>query len=167
MAHVYSKADGLIAADLIHCGLDHMTAAGALFGSDPSHFDSAGYLAHIGVELLLKGWLLEAAGRFDGIHSVQKLFRQLQQDHGAPTMSERQEELLKMLDDYEALRYPNLNKPTEVGNDDWPEIEALVGTLCRSMPQSVQEALGKVVAGRKAGRVLMRRPINGRDEPDA
>lgn len=72
---IFTTADGLLPVDLAHCGLDHLTAAQRLFNSDPSHYDSAGYLAHIGVELLLKGWLLETTGRFEAIHNLGEIGR--------------------------------------------------------------------------------------------
>lgn len=58
MARKFTVEDGLVPVDLLHCGLDHLAASKALFKLSPAGFDSAGYLAHIGVELLLKAWLL-------------------------------------------------------------------------------------------------------------
>ena len=157
MARMFSTADGLVPADFAHCALDHVTAAHALFETNPSHYDSAGYLAHIGVELLLKSWLLQAAGQFAGIHNLQLLYKELVANHGAPALDQAQLEVLATLDQYEQLRYPNPKQPTEVGDEDWPRIEALVGFICRAMPQQVPEALEQVVPGHKAGRVLMRK----------
>ena len=118
MPRNFTRADGLVPADLVHCGLDHMTAALVLFDTDPSHYDSAGYLAHIGVELLLKGWLLEAAGSFRGSHKLGPLYRELVESHGAPRLSSDAGAMLEKLDSYEVLRYPNRDQPTEVGNED-------------------------------------------------
>ncbi len=157
MARTFSTADGLVPVDFAHCGLDHITAARALFETDPSHYDSAGYLAHIGVELLLKCWLLQVAGQFEGIHNLQLLYEQLAAKHGAPKLDESQTEVLTMLDQYEQLRYPNPKQPTEIGDEDWPKIERFVAFLCREMPQEIEKALEQVVPGRKAGRVLMKK----------
>ena len=77
MARVFSVSEGFAPVDFVHFGLDHTTAAGALFETSPSHFDSAGYLAHIGVELLLKGWLLQELGQFEGIHNLKALYARL------------------------------------------------------------------------------------------
>lgn len=147
--------DGLVPADFVHCGLDHVTAARLLFDSDPSHFDSAGYLAHIGVELLLKAWLLQVNGQFDGVHSLRELYSQLEGKCGATKLESPQIAILNVLDQYEQLRYPNPKHPTEVGEDDWPQIESLVGFICRAMPLEIAEMLEGIVPGRKAGRVLM------------
>lgn len=162
MARTFSVAkDGLVACDFLHSGLDHMTGAQLLFeGDDPGHFDSAGYLAHIGVELLLKAWLLEVAGEFDGIHNLEALYDLLMKKHGAAVLDNEQQQTLKMLDQFEQLRYPNPKQPTEIGDEDLPHIEALVGHICRAMPQSIPEALEKISPGRKGGRVLMRKKID-------
>jgi HEPN domain-containing protein len=161
MARVFTaEKDGLVAADFLHAGLDHRTAAKLLFESDdPSHFDSAGYLAHMAVELLLKAWLLEVAGEFEGIHNLQALYDVLQKKHGVAPLDDEQQQVLKMLDQFEQLRYPNPKQPTEIGDEDLLRTEVLVGHLCRSMPKAISEALEKVEPGRKGGRVLMRKKI--------
>jgi len=159
MVRTFYKADGLDPVDFAHCGLDHMTAARLLFDSDPSHFDSAGYLAHIGVELLLKAWLLQVSGQFDGIHILSELYKQLESKCRAPKLKASQVDIMNVLDQYEQLRYPNPKQPTEVGDDDWPQIEDLVGFICRAMPQEIPDALERVASDRKAGRVLMLKKI--------
>ena len=161
MARTFTAADGLIPGDLIHCGLDHLTAARLLFGSEPGHFDAAGYLAHIGVELLLKGWLLETTHQFRDTHQLSNLYVQLVSEAGAPPLDTNQSALLAVLDQYAALRYPNRKQPTGIGNENWPEIEALIGHLLRSMPKSIEEAIAQIDPVKKAGRVLMKKPIDG------
>ena len=153
----FTTADGLLPVDLVHCGLDHITSAQVLFNSDPSHYDSAGYLAHIGVELLFKGWLLETTGRFEGIHNLCALHRQLVNSVGAPALDDQSFAALRLLDEYESLRYPNRKHPTEVGQGHWSVIEALVGAFCRSLPMSIERELNAVEFGHKAGRVLMKK----------
>ena len=161
MPRTFSRDDGLVPVDLVHCGLDHITAALALFDTDPSHYDSAGYLAHIGVELLLKGWLLEVAESFSATHDLSELYKELEENYGAPALSKDAAVTLETLDSYGELRYPNLNWPIEVGNDDRAGIDALVGEICSPMPQSIEEALEKVEPFTKAGRVLMKKPMDG------
>jgi HEPN domain-containing protein len=152
--------DGLIPSDFLHSGLDHMTAAKHLFDSNPSHYDSGGYLAHIAVELLIKAWLLEVSGEFVGIHNLEKLYAQLVDKHDAQALNEEHQAILKMLDQFEQLRYPNRKDPVEIGDTDFPHIDALVGYLCRSMPEAIPKALeqrGEPV--RKGGRILMKKKI--------
>jgi HEPN domain-containing protein len=152
-----ARSDGLVPCDLLHSGLDQMTAAKALFDTDPSHYDSAGYLAHLGVELIVKSWLLELEGEFEGIHNLQSLFQRLVDKHGVEALSAEHQATLKLLDQFDHLRYPNRNEPVEIGDDDYPRIEALVGHLCRSMPQSIPDSMEKLEYGHKGGRVLMKK----------
>lgn len=161
MARIFSVAkDGLVACDFLHSGLDHVTGSKLLFNSDdPGHLDSAGYLAHIGVELLLKAWLLEVAGEFEGIHNLEALYELLIRKYKAAPLNGEQQEVLRMLDQFEQLRYPNPKQPTEIGDDALPHIEALVEQIYYSMPSSIPDALEEIAPGRKGGRVLMRKRI--------
>jgi HEPN domain-containing protein len=164
MAKKFTKTDGLEPADIVHCALDHLSAAQFLFESNPIHFDSAGYLAHLGVEMLIKAWLLESVGEFEGIHNLQRLYSTLIEHRETEILGGIKLEILQKLDKYEQLRYPNLNTPTEVGDDDWQNITALVGHLCRSMPPEIYKDLTEInknesMPVRKAGRILMRKKI--------
>src|SRR5690348_14248406 len=150
MPRKFTAADGLIPGDLVHCGLDHLTAARLLFRSEPGHFDAAGYLTHIGVELLLKGWLLDSVGSFRDSHNLEALYDRLESECGATPLTEKHKELLAVLNQYAELRYPNRRKPTEIGDGNWPEIEALVGHLCRSMPKTLEQALEGIDPTKKA-----------------
>ena len=167
MVRTYTKNDGLIPADLVHCGLDHLTASKLLFGTGPHLFDSAGYLAHLAIEMLLKGWLLEVNGAYEGTHSLKRLHSELVGSSTATPLDSDLEMMLRKLDGYEQLRYPNLVSPTEVGDDDWFQINQLAGEICRSMPESIVEELEKINAGdshmpvTKAGRVLMKKKKEG------
>ena len=153
---IFSVAkDGLIPSDFLHSGLDHMTAAKLLFDSNPSHYDSGGYLAHIAVELLIKAWLLEIAGEFEGIHNLENHYAQLVENHIVPALDKEHQATLKMLDQFEQLRYPNRKNPVEIGDADFPRIDALVSHLCRSMPESIPKALEQGEHVRKGGRILM------------
>lgn len=160
MAREFSAKDGLVPVDLLHCGLDHLDAAKALFASNPIHYDSAGYLSHIGVELLIKAWLLQVTKSFEGIHNCKALYERLAEKCGTDKLTDEQAAIVGVLDGYESLRYPNRNKPTEVGDESWARVEALVGHICRAMPKELVAELEKVRAGTKAGRVLMRRKID-------
>ena len=152
---IFSIKDGHVPSDFLHSAVDHLTAAQALFETNPSHYDSAGYIAHIGVELLLKAWLLELAGEFKGVHKLEALYSVLAVKHGAPQLTHEQTALVQTLDRFEQLRYPNRKQPTEIGDAHWAEIEVFVGFICRSMPEAMPAALGKADFGRKGGRVLV------------
>lgn len=157
MKRIFTTADGLVAVDLVRCGIDHLFAAKLLFDSSPKYFDAAGYLVHIGVELLLKGWLLESIGQFKGTHSLNKLYQRLVAEANAPSLSNAQCTLVNLLDEYSKLRYPDENNPAEIGNGNWGEIQTFVEHLCCAMPNSLTDALAKISPLTKGGRVLMKR----------
>ena len=162
---IFAKQDGVEAGDLLHCGEDHLSAAEALFSTSPSFYDSAGYLAHMGIELLLKGWLLEAAGEFPGIHRLSELWDTLVRSHGAPALTEDESKLLTKLDQFETLRYPNRKAPTEVGSDDWEMVDAFSKKLRGLMPESIETPVPADNLVRKSGRVLMKKKIESAGEP--
>ena len=156
-ARKFTSEDGVEAGDLLHCGEDHLSAAGYLFAASPSFYDSAGYLAHIGIELLLKSWLLEVAGEFPGTHSLSRLWSTLMNGHGAPALTDDESRLLTKLDQFETLRYPNRNALTEVGTEDWEMIDAFWKKVRGWIPQSIGVPKGADKLVRKSGRVLMKK----------
>jgi hypothetical protein len=52
---MYTVADGVSVPDLLHFGLDHISAAQTLLKSNARHFDSAGYLTHLGFGTFIEG----------------------------------------------------------------------------------------------------------------
>lgn len=159
MARTFTAADGVTPEDLVHSALDHINASEALAKASPSFLDSAGYLAHMAVELVLKAWLLHSSGSFKGIHTTHALYRELNEKHGAPELDKAQSQLLDILDKYEELRYPNRKSPVEVGNEELEQSAGLVDFLCELLPDALQESVAKLDATAKGGRVLMRRKI--------
>lgn len=157
MVKTYTQDDGICTADMIHSAVDHLTAAKVLFSTDAGHYDSAGYIAHIGIELLLKGWIFEVSGKFTGTHNLRALHEVLVKSHGAAELSGEDKDLLKTLDQFESLRYPNRNDPTDVGSEDWDKTEVFAGALCKAMPASVQEKLSMIEPYTKGGRALMQK----------
>lgn len=157
----FTANDGLVPEDLIHSALDHLGASTMLAKASPIYLDSAGYLAHMAVELVLKAWLLHSAQSFKGIHSLAELYKVLIENHGAPPLDKEQSQLLETLDTYEELRYPNRNAPTEVGDEELEQVSPLIEFLCRKLPQSLQEAIAKMDEVAKGWRVLMRKKIDG------
>jgi HEPN domain-containing protein len=154
---IFTSADGLAPAELVQSGLHHITAALALLDTHPRYYDSAGYLAHLGIELLLKGWLLEVSGRFGETHKLKRLHQELVQHHGVQPLDADHSALLHKLNTFETLRYPNQNSPTEIGNGDSDAIKALARSLYEAVPLTLLEALHKIESGKKAGRVPMRK----------
>lgn len=159
----YKQEERYEPSDLIQSGLDHMNAAEELFNSSPSFFDSAGYLAHMGFELLLKAWLLESLGRFPGIHSLTNLVEQLKDEGINIDFSDDENDILKIVDSYEELRYPNPNHGIEVGNDDWERIDRLLDKIWEQMPETFDEYVEAIDLINKNGRVLMKKRKSNRN----
>ncbi len=159
MVRTLTLGDGLIPVDLLHSGICHIEASKLIFKANPYFYDSAGYLAHMSAELLLKAWLLQEAQKFKAIHNLSELYQELVDAHGAMPLSAEHERVLGLLDVYEQLRYPNRDKPTEVGDGDWPAIEAFIHYLYSCLPSSLHDALDQVKPFEKDGRELMRRRI--------
>jgi hypothetical protein len=87
---VFTQEQGYRPIDLLHAATDHLFAANVLFSSSdfflavgmldvdfeaPRCLDSAGYLSHLGLELLLKAFLLLVTGSFRDDHSLANLLR--------------------------------------------------------------------------------------------
>jgi len=159
MVRMYSQKDGLNPLELLHGALDHLSASKSLFKGSPSHYDSAGYLAHLGLELTLKSWLLTVRGEFDGIHELHSLHAKLVSSGTAESLSSEDADTMTLLDEYSELRYPNLNQPVEVGTQQQAQVELLMDTLWAQIPASLSEAVHSMDPLQKGGRVLMKKKI--------
>lgn len=71
---VFTNAD-YRAAELLQAGIDHLDAAAALSTGSHRYLDSAGYICHMGIELMLKAWVLHSTGRFGRTHPLKPAFR--------------------------------------------------------------------------------------------
>ena len=155
----YTAADGVLVEDLLHYGIDHISTAEHLFKQSASYYDGAGYLSHMGIELLLKAWLLHLNGRFPQTHKLVELLAQIKKV--VPTLEFTKDggRTIAYLELYEQLRYPNQNFPIEVGSDQWPAIHSLRNELWRQMPLELQKVANGINPLRKGGRVLMEKKI--------
>lgn len=129
----YSTSDGYQARDLVHYGVDHIKAAKVLFEKEASLFDSGGYLAHLGLELLLKAWLLEVSSEFPKTHSLVALVNKLNERQKQIVLSEEDKTLLRLIDEYGELRYPT---PT---NQRRPGTRIPLGVRCLSPAEPFKE----------------------------
>jgi HEPN domain-containing protein len=161
----YSESDGINAVDMLHCAIDHLCASECLFESSPSHYDSAGYIAHLGIEMILKSILMHRDGSFPGIHSIQRLYDELRNKNYVTELPSELQLVMTTLDEYETLRYPNLNNPVEIGTEDLLHLKRLANFLNSQLPVSLVSALeqpnqqdsnSQIV---KSGRVLMRKKV--------
>ena len=142
---VYKATDDYTVEDLLHFGYGHVDTARTLFGDDPAFLDSAGYLAHLGVELVLKAWHLAWFGRFDKEHDLIKLFMALKKKDGSLDIGADNEKFLTELNKFYLLRYPRRkNGPVEVGSDQLEHLEALLEALWKTIPKELVETYENV-----------------------
>jgi HEPN domain-containing protein len=106
MPRNFTAAAGYTQLDLLQFARDHLFAAEKLFGLGVRTLDSAGYLAQLGIELLLKALLLGATGAFRDEQSILKLCCKVK--HVVPSFKipEPYSDVLPLLDRYYELRYP-------------------------------------------------------------
>ena len=134
----FSAKDGYTTTELIKYARDHWAAARVLFEANPLYFDSAGHLAHLSIELLLKAHLLHKTDRFPAEHSLIKLYRQMREENPAfEPVNNEQEKTLRDLNRFSSIRYPGPDKPMEIGTDDKEPIHDLFGALFVRFPQEL------------------------------
>jgi len=156
MSKSFVKDKDMTPNDIVVYGLDHIDAGFKLFG-DPTHFDSGGYLIHIGYECILKGWWLELNGSFIEGHDLIKITENIPLFNYKSLPSDIQK-TIDLVNSYKFLRYPNHQSPTEVGTEDLEPIQDLVSLTLKLMPSKLYERKsGQVVT--KGKRVLMKKKI--------
>lgn len=147
--------------DLLLAGICHLSAAKVLLDGDDSYpyfYDSAGYLAHLGLELMLKAWLLQDKGEFTGTHSLECLMEIINKSECNLTLDCPQKTTLVDLSSFEKLRYPNQKNPIEIGDEDIEKINSLAETILSQLPEELMKKYDQLPFGKKSGRVLMARP---------
>lgn len=157
MARIFTK-DDYQAENLLQAGIDHLGAVEVLLKENPSFFDSAGYLAHMGLELILKSWLLYEKGQFEGIHPLQELIKEIVEHDCRVSFSRREMQTLKFLSRFEKLRYPNRKSPIEIGAEDIEQIDELADAIWQQLPDGLIKSFENLEKFKKGGRVLMVRP---------
>jgi HEPN domain-containing protein len=145
--------------DLLYFGIDHLRAAKFLYDASPSFYDSAGYLSHLGVELLLKAWFLDISGEHPKTHSLMTLWNKLISSGQDLSLQGKNIQWIQELDNHYSLRYPPEPKPIETGSDDWDKTEKLFLELCFHMPEPLQEKIQRLDYTKKGYRILMKKKI--------
>ncbi len=156
----FFRSDGYLERDLIEAGLDHLVSGRCLFEKHPRCYDSAGYLCHLGIELLLKSLLLYKSNEFPAEHSLECLVK-LIADVGPPiSLNTNELKTVRLLDKFKELRYPIPYNPVEIGDEDWNPIQKLAFQIIRQLPEEFQLYCSSVDQNLKGGRILMERPRN-------
>jgi HEPN domain-containing protein len=156
---MFSRSDGYTERDLLQSATDHLASARRLFEGGPRCFDSAGYLSHLGIELILKAFLLHRNGEFPDEHSLKALARRL-----APLVEPLHDDTITLLDRFNELRYPlppqkRVENYGEIGDEDWGGVHVLMMELLTLLPSDLRRAYDEINDNEKSGRVLMQKPI--------
>lgn len=150
--NIYSYEDGYSYIDLYQYGIDNLNSADVLFKYGPEYFDSAGYLCHLGFELILKSLCLYSNRYFEGEHDLKNIVKLVDK---IITFDKQKKRVLNVINTYKELRYPNRNNPTEVGIDDLPSIHMLKAYIIDNIPTNMKKELEKLSVLNKGNRVLM------------
>jgi len=151
-----TRDQGFTEISLLQYGLDCLEAAEDLFfGKKSGSIDPAGYLAQLGIELLLKAWHLHLFDEFEKEHGINKLYSDLTAKNNKLSLDDIHQKYLKRLSKFYDLRYPNINKPIRVGHDDWEKIQNLLYAIGDKMPESLHNEIKKIDPTEKGGRVLL------------
>ena len=153
----FTRQDGFSELELLHSAADHLGSAKVLFDRSPRCFDSAGYLCHLGIELVLKAMLLNKCNEFCNEHSLVKLVDFIEKQNVQLNYGRNHEDTIRVLDGFYELRYPRTVDPIEIGDDDWERIENLFEFLVLMLPKKIQKELKKMSHSSKGNRILMRR----------
>lgn len=156
MNNIFKESDGFNIKDLLKCALDHLRSAHLLFDRSPICFDSAGYLAHLGLELILKTILLNNTGEFMGIHDLKRLYKMALKS-GAIELEKEELNILIKVNQFYNLRYVNPQKPVEIGDEDWKAIDGTAHSLLSNIPEDIVSTLYPGDTFEKGGRILMRK----------
>ncbi len=158
MAKTYRREDGFLTSDLLHYGRDHLASAKALFDRSYQAFDSAGYLSHLGVELLLKALLLDLEGEFPNEHDLWKLVRRVRIMNTGFLTDPEDATILTLINSFSSLRYPIPEGGQTIGDEHWSQIERLCSAIVAEMPARLQHEIQDADPTTKGGRILMSRP---------
>jgi len=156
MSHDFRRTDGYEPGAFLEAARDHMRSSLVLFDASPYCYDSAGYLAHLAVELLMKALLLELTGSFPREHSVRRLGKRLE-TLGA-TFHPNAGRIPELLDEFNELRYPRPAPEVEIGDDDRDPIVQMYNSLWAAVPVDIRPTTPTSRFVTKGTRVLMRRP---------
>lgn len=151
----FKRRDGFSEDELLHSAIDHLASAKVLFEKNYRCFDSAGYLSHLGIELILKTILLNKSDEFPNEHSLSNLSKLIEEQKVKLNYTEAHENTLRQLDDFYELRYPKILNPIEIGDDDWKSIENLFEFLILKLPQEIQQMIKEINEAEKGNRILL------------
>ena len=167
----FSRQDGYSERELLLAGSDHLEASARLFETNVFWFlDSAGYLASLGFELFLKAALLHCTDQFPASHNLVYLAKCFQRALNRK-LPDEQVALLKKLNRFGRLRYPDPGKAVSIHTGDLDNIDKLFLALVRQFPPSLVVILLRIREFdpdgllRKGDRVVMFKRVETQKPP--
>lgn len=132
----YTAQQGYSIRDLIHFGYDHLnTGLSLLAVAPPSTYDSAGFLIHLGIELLLKSYKLQRDSYFKDTHELIDLINDLR-----ILLNKNEIGLVEKIQKFHDLRYPKLPTNCPIGMSDINKIKKFAFDLIDKFPYECQRA---------------------------
>lgn len=156
-AKYFNASHGYSCKELLHAAADHLFAADLLYQSGVRCLDSAGYLAHLSVELILKAVLLDLESQFPGIHNLEELYRHVTTRDSGFKLDYPSESVLEALNKYQNLRYPQPKNMPGVAAGDREAVRRLVDQIKARMPDTLVEMLIQPSEVSKSGRSIITR----------
>ena len=155
----FSKEDGYLPEDMVQVALDHLNSAELLFlNGSTVHLDSAGFLAHLGLEVLLKALILDLNGSFPDSHSIKFLYIRGKGLDESFKIDEHYAPLLDLIDKQcTGLRYPNRNQPVPIGKVDWEVFKSIATQIQIQLRVPLCDLTTTESNVEKTGRIIFRR----------
>jgi len=158
MTKRYTRNDGFSTRELLYYAWGHLASAKVLFERSFDCYDSAGHLSHLGIELILKAFLLHYGRSFPNEHDLLKLLAEIKKSCPTLEIKVDHEKTLERINPFVSIRYPTPAKPIEIGNEDGNAIESLFVALQSAMPSELRQELQNRHHTLKDGRILMSKP---------
>jgi HEPN domain-containing protein len=139
---MFTRAD-CTESDLVQYSVDHLAAAKKLYELSSrwrwQYLHSAGYLSHLGIELLLKACLLHLDGEFPAEHDLKRLFRRLRKE--GVSLSKQNWQWLGHVNRCNELRYPDPGTGPDVDVNHWKRTKALFEELRGHVPEEIRKKI--------------------------
>ena len=155
------RCDGYDERALLMSAADHLEAVDRLMPCGFRVLDSAGFLAHLVVELMLKAYLLHRVDSFPKTHDLAHLLTECDAEGLELDLEQTETEFLTRLNRFKDLRYPNTNDPVSVSSEDFEVLDQIVKRIASQYPGDPQTVLKNLFSPdpdgvvRKGGRALM------------
>ena len=161
----FTREDGYSEQDLIQYGIDHLRSAKILLKKQACCHDSAAYLCHLCLELLLKAFVLNLKDYFEDSHCLLGMYEELKKS-GRVSLDSDFEKWLSDLDAFFNCRYPCPKKPIYFSGDDLENIIVPIAmALIEKLPEELRLHADKIFKNpeypQKGNRTLIITPKNG------